>query len=192
MVGQSVALKPALRLYLPLWAIINQHRNKHTTTMKYILTLLLLVLTNVAFGQSNPEQDTLNANPNYDRVLAEKLGGDDYGMKSYFLVILKTGTNTTTDNVLIAESFRGHLDNINRLVEEEKLIIAGPLGINENNYRGIFILNNIKSIDEAKDLLQTDLAIKNRLLDYEIFTWYGSAALPEYLPFSEKIWKSRP
>jgi uncharacterized protein len=160
--------------------------------MKYILTLLFLVLTNVAFGQSNPEQDTLNDNPNYDRVLAGKLGGDDYGMKSYFLVILKTGTNNTTDNVLIAESFRGHLDNINRLAEEEKLIVAGPLGINENNYRGIFILNNIKSIDEAKDLLQTDLAIKNGLLDYEIFTWYGSAALPEYLPFSDKIWKSKP
>ncbi len=160
--------------------------------MKYILTLLLLAVTNVTFGQSNPEQDILNANPNYEWVLAEKLGGDDYGMKSYFLVILKTGTNTTTDNVLIAESFRGHLDNINRLAEEEKLIIAGPLGINENNYRGIFILNNINSIDEAKDLLQTDLAIKNRLLDYEIFTWHGSAALSEYLPFSEKIWKSRP
>ncbi len=22
-----------------------------------------------------------------------------------------------------------------------------------------------------------------------IFAWYGSAALPEYLPFSDKIWK---
>ena len=51
---------------------------------------------------------------------------------------------------------------------------------------------NIKSIEEAVELLQTDPAIKNGLLDYEIFTWYGSAALPEYLPFSDKIWKSKP
>lgn len=160
--------------------------------MKYILILTLLIITNLTFGQSKTENDTLTTNPNYDKQLADKLGGDDYGMKSYFLVILKTGTNTTTDKELIAESFRGHMDNINRLVEEGKLIVAGPLGKNENNYRGIFILNNIKSIDEAKELLQTDLAVKNRLLDYEIFTWYGSAALPEYLPFSEKITKKKP
>ncbi|MBN8790581.1 MAG: hypothetical protein J0I84_26175, partial [Terrimonas sp.] len=128
----------------------------------------------------------------YDKTLADKLGGDDYGMKSYFLVIFKTGTNKTTDKALINESFRGHLDNINKLVEEGKLIVAGPLGKNKNNYRGIFILNNIKNIEEAKELLQTDLAIKNQLLDYEIFTWYGSAALPEYLPFSDKIWKLNP
>lgn len=149
-------------------------------------------MTNLTFGQSNSENDTLTTNPNYNKELADKLGGDDYGMKSYFFVILKTGTNTTTDKEFINESFRGHLDNINRLVEEGKLIVAGPLGKNENNYRGIFILNNIKSIEEAVELLQTDPAIKNRLLDYEIFTWYGSAALPEYLPFSDKIWKSKP
>lgn len=149
-------------------------------------------MTNLTFGQSNSEKDTLTTNPNYNKELAVKLGGDDYGMKSYFFVILKTGTNTTTDKEFISESFRGHLDNINRLVEEGKLIVAGPLGKNENNYRGIFILNNIKSIEEAVELLQTDPAIKNGLLDYEIFTWYGSAALPEYLPFSDKIWKSKP
>lgn len=160
--------------------------------MKYILVIIAVLAINLTFGQSNSEKDTLTTNPNYNKELAVKLGGDDYGMKSYFFVILKTGTNTTTDKEFISESFRGHLDNINHLVEEGKLIVAGPLGKNENNYRGIFILNNIKSIEEAVELLQTDPAIKNGLLDYEIFTWYGSAALPEYLPFSDKIWKSKP
>ncbi|MBN2637573.1 MAG: hypothetical protein JXR65_00635 [Bacteroidales bacterium] len=160
--------------------------------MKYILTMALLVLTNLTFGQSKTESDTLNANPNYNKELANKLGGDVYGMKSYFLVILKTGTNKTTNKQLISKSFRGHLDNINRLVEEGKIIVAGPLGKNEHHYRGIFILNNIKSLDEAKKMLQSDPAIKNGLLDYDIFSWYGSAALPEYLPFSDKIWKSKP
>jgi hypothetical protein len=84
------------------------------------------------------------------------------------------------------------MNNINRLVEEDKLIVAGPLEKNDHKYRGIFILNNLKSIEEARELLQTDLAIKNGLLDYEIFSWYGSAALPEYLPFSDKIWKLKP
>lgn len=159
--------------------------------MKLLISATLLAFANPGFGQSNSGKDTLISNPNYDKELADKLGGDDFGMKNYFLVILKTGTNTTTDKTLISESFRGHIDNINRLVEEGKLIVAGPLRKNDDNFRGIFILNNIESIDEAKELLQTDPAIKNGLLSYEIFTWYGSAALPEYLPFSDKVWKSR-
>ena len=161
-------------------------------TMKCILIVILTLTVNLIFGQSQSQNDTLNANPYYDKPLADKLGGDDYGMKSYFLVILKTGTNSVTDKEMISVSFRGHLDNIHKLVEEGKTILAGPLGQNENSYRGIFILNNIKTIEEAKDLLQTDLSIKNGLLDFDIYTWYGSAALPEYLPFSEKIWKSKP
>ena len=160
--------------------------------MKTILSIAFIAITFLASGQSNPFKDTLPSNPNFDKALAEKLGGDDYGMKSYYLVILKTGTNTSTDKEFIKESFKGHMENIHHLVKEGKLIVAGPLGKNELNYRGIFILNSVKSIDEAKELLQNDLAIKNGLLDYDILTWFGSAALPEYLPFSDKIWKSKP
>jgi hypothetical protein len=72
------------------------------------------------------------------------------------------------------------------------MIVAGPLGKNPNTYRGIFILQNMKSIKEVEEVLDTDPAIKNKLLDYEIYNWYGSAALPEYLPFSDKIWKLKP
>lgn len=45
---------------------------------------------------------------------------------------------------------------------------------------------------EAKKLLDTNRAINNGLLDYDILTWYGSVAVPEYLPFSDKIWKLQP
>lgn len=164
---------------------------KDIIKMKNLFLLILLLTINLTFGQSAPKDETI-ANPNYDGILAEKLGGDDYGMKSYFLVILKTGTNTTTDKELISKSFRGHMDNINQLVDRGKLIVAGPLSKNEHNYRGIFILSNIESLEKANALLQTDPAIKNGLLNYDIFTWYGSAALPEYLPFSDKIWKLKP
>jgi hypothetical protein len=63
------------------------------------------------------------------------------------------------------------------------------LGKNDLNYRGIFILDNIKTKEEAEELLNTDPAIKNQLPDYEIYSWYGSAALREYLPFADKIGK---
>jgi uncharacterized protein YciI len=160
--------------------------------MKYNLTFAFLIMFSLTYGQSIAEKDSVNENPNYDKALAEELGGDEYGMKSYFLVILKTGTNTTKDQDLISKSYRRHLDNINRLVDEKKLILVGPLGKNEQNYRGIFILDGMESLEEVKDVLQTDLAIKNDLLDYEIFPWYGSAALPEYLSYSDKIWKTKP
>ncbi|MBU2526510.1 MAG: hypothetical protein KKC03_07915 [Bacteroidetes bacterium] len=161
--------------------------------MKKILTIIAIFAITHTYAQSNEsEKDTLNSNPNYDKHLAEKLGSDDYGMKSYFLVILKTGTNKTVDKNLISESFKGHLDNIGRLVKEDKLIVAGPLEKNENQYRGIFIFHNLASLEDAHVLLQSDPAIRVGLLDYDIFTWYGSAALPEYLPFSDKIWKLKP
>ena len=160
--------------------------------MKYLLILALFLVVNITFGQISNQQDSASTNPNYDKALADKLGGDAYGMKRYYLVILKTGANTTTDKNIINSSFKGHMDNINKLVEEGKLIVAGPLGKNDKDYRGIFILNNLKDMDEAKELLESDLAVKNGLLDYDIFNWYGSAALPEYLPFSDKIWKQKP
>jgi uncharacterized protein YciI len=143
------------------------------------------VLPEVAKG------DTTLANPRYDVVLAERLGADNYGMKGYMLVILKTGPNTTTDTQFINQSFRGHLDNINRLAQEGQLVVAGPLGRNDNNYRGIFILN-ATSIEEARQLLQTDPAVAEGLLEAEIYNWYGSAALPLYLDYSDKIWKQKP
>jgi uncharacterized protein YciI len=161
--------------------------------MKYILIFFVSLFSDLTFCQSNDSiQNTLNSNPNYNHALAEKLGGDEYGMKSYFFVILKSGTNQIEDKNIINESFRGHMENINRLVKEGKLIVAGPFEKNDKNYRGLFILNNISTFDEAKKLMQTDPAIKIGLLDFDMFNWYGSAALPEYLPFSDQIWIKQP
>lgn len=130
-------------------------------------------------------------NPNFDASLAVNLGADDYGMKSFMLVILSTGDNKTTDRVFIDSCFRGHLENIRLLVEQGKLIVAGPLGKNEQAYRGIFILD-VNQLAEAHELMQSDPAITSGLLKAEFYPWYGSAALPLYLEASEKIWKIRP
>lgn len=131
-------------------------------------------------------------NKNYDENLAKELKADDYGMKSYFLVILKTGPNQSTDKNLIAEKFKGHMENINRLVKDKKLVVAGPMGKNEKNYRGIFIFQDVASMEEMQHILQTDPAVEAKLLDVEIYNWYGSAALPVYLETSDKIWKENP
>ena len=158
--------------------------------MKITLVILATLFVGIVAGQT--KSDTAAINPNYDKVLATRLGGDDYGMKSYFLVILTTGENKTADKKEIAESFRGHMENIHNLVKDGKLVVAGPLGKNDLNYRGIFILQDVKTPGEATALLQKDPAVQKGLLDFIILPWYGSAALPEYLPLSEKIWKLKP
>ena len=137
---------------------------------------------------AKPENTT--ANPNYDKTLAEKLKGDDYGMKTYVFVALKTGTNKTTDEKYIDSCFTGHMGNIMRLVDEGKLVVAGPFGKNDLAYRGLFIFN-VATKEEAEALLKTDPAVSSKLLAYDLIPWYGSAALPEYLEVSDKIWRKR-
>ena len=149
--------------------------------MKYLLIFIsLFVFAQIILAQT--------LNPDYDSTLAKKYGADDYGMKNYVLAILKTGTNTTTDKAFIDSCFSGHMGNILRLVNEGKLIVAGPLGKNDKSYRGIFIFN-LSSIDEARKLVETDPAINSGLLDVDLYNWYGSAALPEYLDAAFKVGK---
>lgn len=146
---------------------------------------LLLLLVFLSVTLSIQAQKT---NSKYDAELAKKVGADDYGMKSYIFVILKTGTNTSTNKIEVDKAFAGHMTNMNTMVEAGKLVVAGPIGENDKNYRGIFILNE-SDMEKAKILLATDPAIKAKFLDYDIFPWYGSAALSEYLEASDKVWK---
>lgn len=127
-------------------------------------------------------------NPNFNDSLARKLGADEYGMKKYILVLLKTGSNTGAQKAFTDSCFRGHMENMEVMVKAGKLVVAGPLGKNEKTYRGLFILN-LKSFEEASVLLQSDPAIKAKLLEPELYNWYGSAALPVYLETSDKIWQ---
>ncbi len=142
-----------------------------------LFTALILSIATSVFSQVNPK---------YDKTLADSLGADEYGMKMYVLVLLKTGSAKINDKRITDSLFAGHMKNIQRLADEGKLSVAGPLQKNDKNYRGIFILN-VKTIDEANTLLQTDPTIKAQVLDAELYGWYGSAALPMYLPASEKV-----
>jgi uncharacterized protein YciI len=152
--------------------------------MKKILSGILMCLCCTgAYAQEN--------NPQYNKALADSLGADDYGMKPYVLVILKSGPNKVDSKEKRDSLFRGHMTNINRLADLGKLVVAGPITKNDKGYRGIFILN-VRTIEEANSLLITDPTIQSKLLDAELFQWYGSAALPEYLKVHKRIEKTKP
>ncbi|WP_276498246.1 YciI family protein [Pontibacter litorisediminis] len=152
--------------------------------MKHLFAFALLC----CFGYAAQAQ---TQNPSYDKALADSLGADAYGMKQYVLAILKTGSNTTTDKEKLNAYFRGHMENIGKLAKEGKLIVAGPLGKNDKNYRGIFILD-AKTVEEARKMVETDPAVAAKVFDVELYPWYGSAALPVYLETHSKIEQQKP
>ncbi|MEE4177530.1 MAG: YciI family protein [Bacteroides sp.] len=134
------------------------------------------------------ENTKTSQEPVYDQALAEQLGADEMGMKNYTLVILKTGPAVIEDKALRDSLFAGHFSNMSKMSDAGKLILAGPLAQNEQTYRGIFILDTI-SEEEIRELLSGDPTIANGIFEVELFTWYGSAALPSYLEVQKKIQK---
>ena len=62
-----------------------------------IIILLIAIVTMGCFAQK------------FDKRLAKKLGADEYGMKSYVLVILKTGETTISDKQQRDSIFAGHM-----------------------------------------------------------------------------------
>ena len=111
----------------------------------------------------------------YDKQLAKKLGADDYGMKKYVIAFLKSGPNRNLSEQKAQDLQTAHLQNIVRLADEEKLLIAGPF-FGEGDLRGIYIFD-VSTIKEAEELTNSDPAINAGSLIMELKEWYGSAAL---------------
>ncbi|MEP6617373.1 MAG: hypothetical protein ABJA57_12370 [Ginsengibacter sp.] len=138
--------------------------------MRTIAAILILLYIHI---------DSLAQTPQgFDSLLAKKLGADAYGMKKFTLVLLKTGSVKITDKSKLDSLFSGHMKNIQRLASENKLIIAGPLGKNSNNYEGIFVFNS-ENMKEVQQQIDTDPAIHSGILKAELYLWYSSASLQE-------------
>ena len=113
--------------------------------------------------------------PAFDAELASKVGADEHGMRSYVLVILKTGPKQMPKGPERDAMFAGHFANINRLAKEGKLALAGPFdGV--DGWRGLFVLATT-DLDEARALVATDPVVLNGEMVAEYHKYYGSAAL---------------
>jgi len=113
-------------------------------------------------------------NPRFDAKLAQATGADDNGMRSYVLVILKTGTRVA-DGPERDAMFKGHFANMSRLAADGKLVQAGPLdGV--DGWRGLFVFAT-PDIEEARKLVATDPVVVKGEMIPEFHKYYGSAAL---------------
>ena len=126
----------------------------------------------------------------YDEALAKRLGADERGMKRYVLVMLKAGPKTGLPKAEREAIFKGHMATSIGLAAEGKLLVAGPLAENPQHYEGIFVFN-VAKVEDAEPLLKTDPAVAAGLLAYDIYGWYGSAAVMEIPAIHPRIDKTQ-
>ena len=135
---------------------------------------VLLLLAALACGEARAADP--QAKPGaYDPVLAAQAGGDENGMRSYVLVILRTGPTRVPDGDARKAMFAGHFANMERLSKAGKLVLAGPFGDKDGDWRGLFVFA-VADIEEAKALVATDPVIIQGEMVAEYHSWYGSAA----------------
>jgi uncharacterized protein YciI len=137
------------------------------------LLLCIAVLSGTAFLTSSRAAEP--AAPVFDAALAQQVGADEHGMRSYVLVILKTGPTPLPKGEKRSEMFKGHFANMERLANEGKLAVAGPFD-GADGWRGMFIFA-VKDIEEAKSLTATDPVIVNGEMVAEYHKYFSSAAL---------------
>jgi len=135
----------------------------------------LFLLFFMAFAKTAFAQNIENQSVKKDTALARQLGADEYGMKQYVMAFLKSGPNRNQSPAEAERLQKAHLENIGRMANEGKLVVAGPF-MDDGEIRGIYIFN-VKTVEEAKALTETDPAIQAGRLVMELHPWYGSAAL---------------
>lgn len=91
-------------------------------------------------------------------------------MKRYWLVLLQKGPSRKQDSISAEKIQSAHMANINRLAKEGKLVMAGPIGI-EDDLRGIFLMNCADS-SEVENFVKTDSAVMTGRLIMKYYPWW--------------------
>ena len=87
-----------------------------------------------------------------------------------YLAFLTRGEKWTPEKTPATEAIqKAHLENIQKLADMKKLVVAGPFGDN-GVLRGIFVFK-VASLDEARSLAATDPAVQAGRLALQIHPW---------------------
>lgn len=156
---------------------------------KNLFALILGMFVLVPAMTASAQKADPALNPSYDEALAKRLGADEMGMRQYVMCFLKTGPLKVDDPAKRSELMKGHFGMINRLAEEGKLVLAGPFS-EGGEFRGIYLFD-VRTIEEARKLTETDPSIKEGYFKVEFIKWYGSAAVIEINNIHKKIVKKR-
>ncbi len=160
-----------------------------------LVMMLFLIVSCSDTNQQDVQSENMSVNADtlesaYNEQLANELGADDYGMRQYVMAFLKAGPNRDQDSTRAAELQQAHMANISRMAEEGDLVLAGPF-MDGGEIRGIYVFD-VRTIEEARKLTETDPAIQAGRLEMELHPWYGSAALMKVNEIHGQISKENP
>ena len=149
------------------------------------LFLLLAFASPLCLAAETPPATPGQPSPHYDAALAQRLGADDYGMRSYVLVLLRSSGHPVPKGPERDAMFKGHMANMHRLAEAGTLVMAGPLDGREG-LRGLFVFA-VKNIAEARALVASDPVIAQGEMVAEYHDFYSSAALMQINALHERL-----
>lgn len=134
---------------------------------KLLFSVFALVLF---FGTAVQAQSAADTEPE-PREFEMQEGDTTYIMRRYVMVFLMRGDKAQEFSPEELEEIQaGHMANMDRLIEEGKLLVAGPFG-DDTEYRGIFIMD-CENVEEAEALVASDPAIIAGRLRAECHPWW--------------------
>jgi len=137
--------------------------------MKFFL--LILSFACIAISCSNDKQAPAASTATTEKYdLAKDTSVYSGEMKRYWLVHLLKGPHRDQDSVSRVKIQAAHIANIVRLAKEGKIIMAGPIGV-ENDLQGIFLMNCADS-SEVENFVKTDTAVVTGRLVMKYYPWW--------------------
>ena len=137
--------------------------------MKFFLFTIFIAGIAISCGDDQPSPTALTTqSEKYDINKDSTVSAGQ--MKRYWLVLLQKGPNRNQDSTSAEKIQAAHMANINRLAKEGKLIMAGPIGV-EDDLRGIFLMNCNDST-EVENFVKTDSAVITGRLVMKYYPWW--------------------
>ena len=137
--------------------------------MRKIIFLLLVIISFVAIAGSKSANSIAATIADSTPV---------YDMKQYWLVLLYRGNTRSQDSISAAKIQQAHMNNIERLAAEGKIIMAGPMA-GKGDLRGIFIMDG-KDSTEIAGHVKVDSAVVTGRLRFEIHPWWTAKGKYEF------------
>lgn len=138
--------------------------------MKYLVLFFLCVFSFVAKSQVKTESNNkTNSKKNSQKSPEKRKKIDEGQMKTYYMVFLVAGDNRLQDSVTAAKIQKEHLEHLTKMWNEGKMDIAGPF-LDEGDAKGICVYN-VKTLEEAKQLAESDPAVKSGRLKVIVRPW---------------------
>ena len=137
---------------------------------KIIIPLAFIIACIAISCKENKSASSITSKQPEKYDLAKDTSVYSGAMKRFWLVHLLKGRNRSQDSASRIKIQAAHIANIVRLAKEGKIIMAGPIGI-EDELQGIFLMN-CKDSSEVESFVRTDTAVITGRLIMKYYPWW--------------------